>query len=259
MNFLDRIAVTANYRYHFTDRSGQVEALTDFLNELAAAHIRHVTRDPDVGRDLIRHELADGNWNLAEWVDAHEDHDNILLDAILEAREAGHGDPEILEAINESIKASPEDGNSGDDSYLFWVPLGDEDLPVQGSDGQVNGRQVPDVFNALIVDLTPAEIAQAFKDSDFKVELRDISTALRTGTDFYLPINYGDAGWSAYFKPREFFRALGEAKNTLPLFERELNRRHGGGASEPRETEQPSVPVPHAKEQLLRHLLRYAR
>ena len=253
MNFLDRIAVTADYRTAAggADHATQIDSLVDFIGTSTTTHIDYVTTDPDVGRDMVK-DCLEHNFSLVDWLDEVEGTDNLLLDAIKEALDEGHTPEAILQAIYDTVRAAPDDGQ--DPSYLCWAALGDEDYPLDGRPGVVDGKEVADIYRALVAGLSPANIAHAHRRAGYPLR-----GEWRPEGDHYVSIDYGDAGWAGYFKPNEFRRALGEVKNAQPLFERPLDRRHGGGSTEPRETEQRSIPVPHAKEQLLRHLLRYAR
>jgi len=247
VNYLGRIAVLARYDYEFEDQEQQIKRLTEFLNDLGEGEIEYVTTDPDYGRDHIEHYADDLDLDDLVQPDTH------LADAIKEARDQGHDDDLITQTLLDTVEYDTFNTYPSGDA-LFYQDIGDIEIALDNEiSGRVNGVDVEDVWSALKQGLSAAQINQANRGCHYQVR-RDV-----------LMINSQNMGWQAVPDLTAFQAALGPPSDGLSAFERRPTPDHGGHTNHHQkrikgdEVVPVATPVPHAKEQLLRHLLRYAR
>ena len=248
MNHLGRIAVLARHQYAFDDQDEQIEQLTEFMNDLGEDEVDYVTSDPDYGLDRLTHYAEDLDLDYLV-----RSSDSYLTDAIKEARDQGHDDDNIVQTLLDNAEYDTF-GTYPSGDALFYSTIGEIELYLDNQiSGQVNGVEVDDVWSALKEGLDEDQIWTACRHCNWPVT--------RSGS---IVINLDNQGWQAV-PDLDAFRAALEPVDGLSAFERPPTLDHGGHTKQqPRgakggEVEPVATPVPHAKEQLLRHLLRYAR
>lgn len=158
-------------KFNFTNKEEQKDALREFLDGQGKWRYEYETSHVDAGNSLFECYICDG-FSLKEVKDNNRD---CELGELISKFEDKLPKKEIKEILLSNTRVEPGTIECRDNS-LIHIPLGELEEQVSGIHGEVNGKKVNCVLEALTEGLT-------------NEDKKDVRRALN---ECYWPDNFGD-------------------------------------------------------------------